>query len=146
MTKMEFSNLEREPFNVLIVDDDADSAALIASIFEHLGCHTVCTLNPTDAEKGICARNTDLIILDWILDDHTDAKAVMDKCSAVFSKFGIRMDPEHKLKVITYSGLKASEVELLTSPYFIHLDHWQKPIPYLNLLKRTLKVLEEIEH
>ncbi len=146
MTKTELENLERQPVHVLIVDDDADSAALIASIFDHLGCRTVCTLTPTDAEKNICARNVDLIILDWILDEHTDAKAVMDKCSAIFSKFGIRMSNETKPKVITYSGLKASEVELLTSPYFNHVDHWQKPISYINLLKRTLKVLEEIEH
>jgi CheY-like chemotaxis protein len=146
MTKMEFEYLTKQPVHVLIVDDDADSAALIASIFDHLGCHTVCTLTPTDAAKSICARNVDLIILDWILDDHTDAKDVMDKCSAIFTKYGIQMASDSKPKVITYSSLKASEVALLTSPYFTHLDHWQKPIPYLGLLKRTLKVLEEIEN
>jgi CheY-like chemotaxis protein len=145
MIRTEMHGTEKQPMNVLIVDDDADSASLVVSVFNHLGCHTVCTMTPNDAQKGICSLKANVIILDWILSDRMDAKAVTDKCSAIFSKYDFHMKDEEKPKIVTYSSLKASEIEWLTSPYFYHVDHWQKPISQRDLLKRALNLLWKLE-
>ena len=134
----------RPQLNVLIVDDDADSALLIESVFAHLGCQTECTLNPAEAKKRICSQKADVIILDWVLDECTDAKKITDHCQQIFDKFGSQR-AGRKPVIVTYSGLRESEIDLLKSPYFDHLEHWQKPISHQELLRRSLVLLGKLK-
>ena len=139
---------DREPLrpqNVLIVDDDIDSAMLIDSIFAHLGCATIYSQSPGEAKKKICSHKADIIILDWVLDQHTNGGGVVAECEKIFSRF--KGDPAEaqrsRPKIITYSSLEPSEIEMHSSPYFIYLGHWKKPIAQRDLLEKALMVLKE---
>lgn len=138
-------NLETKPWraaNILVVDDDVDSALLVGQIFSHLGCQTTCSLNSLEAHKQICAGKADIIVLDWCLDHHIEANRVLGQCIRTFEKFGGR---GHKSNLITYSSLLPSEIEVQKSPYFDYLDHWQKPISRHELLLRVLALLAKTE-
>ncbi len=133
----------RRAANVLIVDDDVDSALLVKSIFNHLGCETVCTLDSIEARKRILSMKADIIILDWVLDRATDAKSMLKLCSRSLQKFGGGRKG-HRPKIVTYSSLEASEIEALQSDFFDHLEHWKKPIGQRELLSRSLALLEKL--
>jgi CheY-like chemotaxis protein len=134
-----------QPAQILIVDDDADSALLFESIFAQLGCPTICSLTSLDAKKEICSLKADVIILDWLLDSGTDARSITEQCVHALEKLGVRLDGRRKAKIITCSSFSANEIDqLIQSPYFEHLDHWQKPITHSDLLKRSLNLLDKI--
>jgi CheY-like chemotaxis protein len=137
---------ERHPINILIIDDDIDSALRVQTVFTHLGCQTTCALNWHEAAKKICALKPDIIILDWMLDHQIDAGDVVKHCTKMFQKFdGERRNRAmRRPKIITYSSLGASEIELPDTPYFDHLDHWQKPVRQRDLLSRVLGLLGKI--
>lgn len=128
---------------VLIVDDDVDSVLFVGSIFSHLGCETAFSLNAVEARKRICAGQSDIIILDWCLDRQIEAASVLDQCSRIFAKYG---ETGRKPRVVTYSSLNASEIELAASPYFEYFGHWQKPIGRNELLMQALSLVEKAEH
>lgn len=134
----------RRPANVLIVDDDVDSVLLVERVFSQLGCETSYSFSSAEARQKICARKSDLIILDWCMDRQSDARAILDQCAKTFSRFD--NGAARKLRVITYSNLTASEIELTATPYFEYLDHWQKPIAPQELLTKILPVLNAVEH
>jgi CheY-like chemotaxis protein len=125
------------------VDDDVDSVLLVGNIFSHLGCETVYSLNAIEARKQICAGQSDIIILDWCLDRQIEAASVIDQCSRIFAKYG---ETGHRPRVVTYSSLMASEIELTANPYFEYFGHWQKPIGRDELLVQALSLLEKAEH
>ncbi|MEZ0392129.1 MAG: response regulator [Pseudobdellovibrionaceae bacterium] len=129
--------------NILIIDDDVDSALMVESVFSHLGCETTCSLGCKEAREKICSLQADLIIMDWMLDGQTEASSVVRQCAETFAKFGRGLGHGSwpKAKIITFSSLAASEIESLRNPYFEHLDHWQKPITQRELLHRVLVLL-----
>ncbi|MGE3683914.1 MAG: response regulator [Bdellovibrionales bacterium] len=134
---------QQRPLNILIVDDDIDSALQVRSIFSRLGCEVTCSLSWIEAKKKMCASKIDLIILDWILDRHIDAGEVVNQCARTFSKRG-RVGSRRKglrPKVITYSSLEQSEIKWLENAHFEHLAHWHKPITQRELLVRVLEAL-----
>lgn len=132
--------------NILIIDDDVDTALQVQSIFAHLGCETICTLDWNEARKKICSLKPDIIILDWMLDNHIDGGDIVRQCNRTFEKFAgeRRTRALHPSKIITYSSLLESEIDLPSTPYFDHLDHWQKPIQQRDLLLRALRLLKSL--
>jgi PleD family two-component response regulator len=134
---------ERGPTSVLIIDDDVDSALQVRSVFTHLGCQTTCALGWVEARKKLCALKYDIVILDWVLDQHVDAGNVVKLCTKTIEKFAGTENPQHykKPRIVTYSSLLADEIHLVPSPYFEYFEHWQKPIPQRDLLGRALGLL-----
>jgi len=132
--------------HVLIVDDDIDSALKVETIFHHLGCQTTCALNWNEARKKMCATKPDIIILDWLLDHEVNAAQVIKHCSKTFSRFDRKTNyrTQNRPQIITYSSLTDAEIDVPESPYFDHLDHWQKPIPQRELLVRALGLLNQL--
>lgn len=134
------------PANVLIVDDDVDSALQVKSVFSHLGCETTCSLGWLEAKKKMCSLKADIIILDWILDRHIDAGDIVRQCAQTFSKFG--WDEKRRLwnrpKIITYSSLDEADIQTLENPYFQHLAHWKKPVTQRELLNSALHLLQAL--
>ncbi|MBS1969991.1 MAG: hypothetical protein JSU04_06765 [Bdellovibrionales bacterium] len=134
---------------VLIVDDDVDSALKVETIFHHLGCQTTCALNWSEALKKMCATKPDIIIMDWLLDHEVNAAQVIKHCSKTFAKFNsqassMKYRTQNRPQVITYSSLTDAEINVPQTPYFDHLDHWQKPIPQRELLIRALGLLNQL--
>jgi CheY-like chemotaxis protein len=131
---------------ILIVDDDVDSALLVDMVFRHLGCQTTCSLNFHEARKKICSLKADIIILDWCLDHEVDAGRILRQCAQSISRFNPNTGTEHRSrpKIITYSSLHESEIEALDKRYFDHLDHWRKPIGHKEMLNRVLGVLKQV--
>lgn len=131
---------------VLIIDDDIDSALKVESIFLHLGCQTTCALNWNEARKKLCATKPDIIILDWLLDHDMNAAQVIRLCSKTFAKFNNKSSnrTESRPQVITYSSLTDAEIDVPETPYFNHLAHWQKPIQQRELLVRALSLLNHL--
>ncbi|MGE0764734.1 MAG: response regulator [Bdellovibrionales bacterium] len=131
--------------NVLIIDDDVDSALLVESVFAHLGCQTTCSLSSDEARRRLNSLKADFIILDWCLDHQIEASQIISQCTQTFGKFDKKIGhgPRRKPKIITYSSLNEKEIEPLQSPYFQHIDHWQKPISHRELLSRVLHLLQK---
>jgi CheY-like chemotaxis protein len=131
---------------VLIIDDDIDSALKIETVFLHLGCQTTCALNWNEARQKMCATKPDIIIMDWLLDHHVDAAQVIKHCSKTFAKFSghSKYRTEHRPQIVTFSSLKDTEIHVPKTPYFDHFAHWQKPIQQREILVRALGLLNQI--
>jgi CheY-like chemotaxis protein len=125
--------------NVLIVDDDVDSAILVESIFRQFGCETTYALDSVEAKKQIISGKADIIILDWVLNEKTRADQVLLQSIKFIEKFNSLKKhlQNHKIKIISYSSLNENELELPKSLYFEHFDHWQKPIGRTDLIHKT---------
>lgn len=150
-SKMEIvhAGLERispRPANVLIVDDDVDSALQVGSIFTQLGCHTVLTPGWVDAKKRICSLKADLIVLDWILGRDVDGGLIVRECTRLLSK--VRPTSHEALwqkpKIITYSSLPQRAIHIQQNPFFDHVAHWKKPLTQRSLLKEALTLLDHM--
>ena len=132
--------------NVLIVDDDVEWAVVVESIFRQLGCNTEIALEIHEAKRKIAAGKSDIIILDWMLDYHVSAGQVLSAVNRTLDKFPANRDNGylHKPKIITFSSKSDSEIEMPTSPYYVHLDHWQKPLKYPELTKKTVQLMNHL--
>jgi len=127
--------------NILIVDDDVDSALNMDSMFRPLGCNVEIALDPNEAQRKISSGKADVIVLDWLLDTRTSADQVVARAIHLLEKFGT---PHHLARIITFSSLNASEVKLPFSPYYVHADHWQKPLRRPELTRKTQSLLSTL--
>ena len=128
---------------VLIVEDDLDVAAATESIFKQLGCKTIVSDGHDGASHKMSFQDVDFIVLDWILGDNLSADELVKKSTRIIDAFKdlrTRFQNQHA-KVITYSALDKSKVQLPDNEYFDHLDHWQKPLNYSDLVRRASKLL-----
>lgn len=132
---------------VLIVDDDLDTALALEDIFRNLGCQASCVVDMQGAQRAIESGKADLIILDWMLGLEGTAEDLLEKTIRHIAK----LDHLHKLtrhlptKIVSYSSLDGEDINVPASPYFRHLDHWQKPIDYRSLVRKTLGLLGRIK-
>lgn len=135
---------EDGPANILIVDDDVDSALLVRSIFGRLGCDTTCSLTAKDARKRIAAGKSDLIILDWRLDQQWDAGVLLQVIAERLDRIGAPPGTRRRSKIVTYSSLGAAQIGTFDSQYFEHVEHWQKPLKQRDLLSSALGLLQRV--
>lgn len=128
---------------VLIIEDDVETATMTHSIFHNLGCLTSFALNPADAKHAICSGKTDLILLDWYLAPSVTAADVIQEAVQMIGKFPklSRQLMSRHPKVVTYSSVPLAEIKFPANPFFQHIDHWEKPLRYLDLTKRSVDVL-----
>lgn len=128
---------------VLIVEDDVDVAMATESIFKQLGCKTILSDGHDGASHKMSFQDVDFIVLDWMLGDNLFADQLVKKSTRIIDAFkDLRSRFQHQhAKVITYSALDRSKVNLPQTEYFDHLDHWQKPVNYSELTKRASELL-----
>lgn len=136
----------RKVINVLIVDDDVDSALAIDTIFKRFGCNTTFAFDCNEARKKISSGKADVIVLDWLLDHEIKADQIVRQSVRFIEKFdGLKRRLHRKPpKVITYSSLKNSNISFPKNDYFVHHDHWQKPIMYSDVTKKTFNLIESM--
>jgi CheY-like chemotaxis protein len=128
---------------VMIVDDDIDTALATEKIFQQLGCETQVVTDPYVMSRKISFGDADFIILDWKLDQHTEGSDILKRAARMIDSFTdlkARFG-RHQPKVITHSVLKGSEIDMPRSRYFQHMDHWQKPLRFDQLVQRGGAVL-----
>lgn len=128
---------------VLIVEDDPDVAIATESIFKQLGCKTILSDGHDGASHKMSFHDVDFIVLDWMLGDNLSADQLVKKSTRIIDAYKDLRSKFHNqhAKVITYSALDRSKVQLPESEYFDHLDHWQKPVNYTELTKRASDLL-----
>ncbi|OFZ32047.1 MAG: hypothetical protein A2622_12515 [Bdellovibrionales bacterium RIFCSPHIGHO2_01_FULL_40_29] len=133
----------KEKPTVLIVEDDMDVASATASIFKQLGCKTIISDGHDGASHKMSFQDVDFIVLDWMLGDNLSADELVKKSTRIIDAFtDLRNKFQlHHAKVITYSALDRSKVQLPETKYFDHLDHWQKPVNYNELARRASDML-----
>lgn len=127
----------------LIVDDDVDAARATASLFEKMGCKTLLSSDIKDAHCKILQEDVDFIVLDWLLGDKERGDQVMSQANQFIESFD---DLENRFskkqpKIITYSVLDKSQIDLPESKYFSYYDHWRKPFKYKELEDRTSQLM-----
>lgn len=133
------------PPKVLIIDDDVDLALAMQTAFGQLGCEAVIETRHEGLHRKIISSNADLIFMDWKLNNHVTAGEVMERASRVITAFSdLRQKfSEHKPKVVTYSVLGRDEIHLPAEGenFFDHTDHWQKPMPFAEVISRGSSLL-----
>jgi len=132
--------------NVLIIDDDVDSALLVASIFWQFGCSTAFALDEHEARNRLIDGKADIIILDWILSEHARADKVLKRSIEVIDKYSTLKSRhcQHRAKIVSYSTLDDSAIQLPRCEYFQHLDHWRKPMLRSDLMRRAQHLLDQV--
>jgi CheY-like chemotaxis protein len=136
----------QRPANVLIVDDDVDSAVQVGTVFNHLGCQTTVTPGWVEAKKRIVSLKADLIVLDWILDRDIDGGMIVRECARMLSKVRSATNGHEwrKPRIITYSSLPERAIHIPSNPFFEHIAHWKKPLTQRSLLTEALTLLDKI--
>lgn len=129
--------------HVLIVDDDVDCALALEKIFRELGAEVSFARDPNEARRKISSGKADIIILDWLLNQTTSADEVVGQAVNLLQRFSKPSDRSgaDKPKIVTYSGLAGAEIHLPDSPFYQHMDHWQKPLRYRDLVGRGAELL-----
>jgi len=131
------------PPTVLIVEDDSDIATVTSLVFKKLGCRTLVSDGLDDISQKIKGQPVDLIVLDWLLKNNLHADQWVKAAVRIVDRFNdlkSRFTAQHP-KIVTYSVLNRSEVELPSNQYFDHFDHWQKPVKYSDLEVRASALL-----
>jgi CheY-like chemotaxis protein len=130
---------------VLIVDDDIDMAMAMQTALGQLGCQTEIATGHEGLHRRLVTCDADYIFLDWKLNDSVTADQVMDKAVRYIDTFSdLRQHfTEHRPHIVTHSILDRQQVLLPTGgvSYFNHLDHWQKPMPFQEVVKRASDLL-----
>ncbi|MCB0415235.1 MAG: response regulator [Bdellovibrionales bacterium] len=127
---------------VLIVDDDIDSALLVSSIFNNLGCYTDYALNYIEAKSKINDNDLDIIILDWCLDSDIEADQLLYNCLKFQKRFASGLEETKHPLVVTYSSLPASNIHWIHNPRFEYKGHWDKSLTHEELVQNGLDLLD----
>jgi CheY-like chemotaxis protein len=138
-------NKSLELANVLIVDDDLDTALKMQTIFNQFGCRTMIVTDTLEAERMLSLGDADIIILDWMLEPGVEADQVVRKSVKMIDSFDDLKEQftESKPKVITYSSLANDEIGFPTNCYFDYKGHWPKYIGYKELQEKASDLLKE---
>jgi CheY-like chemotaxis protein len=137
--------IDAAPVQVLIVDDDIDMALAMQEALNQLGCETEIATRHEDLHRKIIFSDADYILLDWNLNDKVTADRVVAKAVRLIETFSdLRQKfTAHKPRIVTHSVLDREHVALPQSghDYFEHLDHWQKPVPFTEIIERASGLL-----
>ncbi len=131
---------------VLVVDDDEDLALAMYVAFEKLGWKADVAVKHEGLHRKIAAGESDFIILDWNLNSAVTADRVFEKAIRLIDAFSDLRErfSGHRPRIITCSVLDKDEVVLPAEgmKYFEHLDHWQKPVPYSEMIERATEMMK----
>jgi len=126
---------------VLIIEDDLDLARAMNEALKKLGCETEVATQHEDLHRKISFSDAEYIFMDWKLNGQVTADTVVQKAVRLINAFtDLRKKfKEHRPRIVTYSVLRRDEISLPDAgkSYFDHLDHWQKPMPFHEVIRRA---------
>jgi len=122
---------------ILIVDDDQDYGDALRIILENNGYEVNHVLNIRDGQKALEGEKPNLIILDVMMDRHTDG---FDLCYNLKHDEACRTIPIMMVTAVTVkTGFKFSPE---TDGEYLEADAYvAKPIPVAELLSRVNKMI-----
>jgi DNA-binding response OmpR family regulator len=126
-----------EKKKILIIDDDKDYGEALKIVLENNGFNVHHVLNVQDGRKVIETDRPALIILDVMMDKHTDG---FDLC------YSLKHDEKHKsipiLMVTAVTGKTGFKFSPETDGEYLQADDYvAKPIPASELLLRVKKLI-----
>ena len=122
---------------ILIIDDDRDYGDALRIVLENHGYVVKHALNIIDGRSWIDEDTPDLIILDVMMDKHTDG---FDLCSNLKNDQACRLIPILMVTAVTEkTGFKFSPET--DGEYLQADDYVAKPIPVAELLSRVNKLI-----
>lgn len=123
---------------ILIVDDDRDYADALKIVLENQGYEVNHSDNIKDGRTSISADPPDLIILDVMMDKHTDG---FDLCADLKTDQACKMIPILMVTAVTEkTGFKFSPST--DGDYCLADDYVSKPVPVSELLSRVNKLIQ----
>jgi two-component system alkaline phosphatase synthesis response regulator PhoP len=122
---------------ILIVDDDRDYGDALRIVLENSGYEVNHVLNIRDGQKALEGEKPNLIILDVMMDRHTDG---FDLCYDLKHDEACRTIPIMMVTAVTEkTGFKFSPE---TDGEYLQADAYvAKPIPVVELLSRVNKMI-----
>jgi len=126
---------------ILIVDDDRDYGDALRMVLEKNGYDVLHVLNVRDGEKAVLGEKPDLIILDVMMDRHTDG---FDFCYSLKHDDICRTIPVMMVTAVTEkTGFKFSPE---TDGEYLEADAYiAKPIPVSELLARVDRMIHGMD-
>jgi DNA-binding response OmpR family regulator len=126
-----------EKKKILIIDDDKDYGEALKIVLESNGYAVDHVLNIDDGRKAVEESRPNLIILDVMMDKHTDG---FDFCYALKHEEECRKIPILMVTAVTEkTGFKFSPET--DGEYLQADDYVAKPIPVAELLSRVNKLI-----
>lgn len=128
----------KKPRKILLVEDNASVAAIIATALKPRGINLTHVESTQSAIIEIANHHYDLVVMDWCLPYMTGGE-VLERIGEVFAR-----DPncQRKIPIITYSALPRDEIHVPVSKYFQHLEHWDKSKPISTMADSAVHALE----
>ena len=122
---------------ILIIDDDEDYGNALSIVLENSGYKVEQALNIKDGREAIDRVLPDLIILDVMMEKHTDG---FELCSDLKNDEACRMIPVIMVTAVTEkTGFKFSPET--DGEYLEADDYVSKPVPVEELLSRVNKLI-----
>jgi two-component system alkaline phosphatase synthesis response regulator PhoP len=130
--------MNTEKRKILIIDDDQDYADALRIVLENHGYEVNHADNIQDGRDRISAEPPDLIILDVMMEKHTDG---FDLCSDLKNDRGCSMIPILMVTAVTEkTGFKFSPAT--DGDYCLADDYIPKPVPVTDLLSRVNRLIQ----
>lgn len=122
---------------ILIIDDDFDYADALKIVLENQGYQVRHVNNIQDGRSSVQAEHPDLIILDVMMDRHTDG---FDLCADLKNDQSCRLIPILMVTAVTEkTGFKFSPST--DGEYLQADDYVAKPVPVTDLLSRVDRLI-----
>ncbi|HPS93864.1 MAG TPA: response regulator [Deltaproteobacteria bacterium] len=122
---------------ILIIDDDKDYGDALRIVLENNGYTVKHVLNIDDGRSSVLSEPPDLIILDVMMERHTDG---FDLCSDLKNDRSCSMIPILMVTAVTEkTGFKFSPET--DGEYCLADDYISKPVPVSDLLSRVNKLI-----
>lgn len=126
-----------EKKRILIIDDDRDYADALKIVLENNGFDVVHAPNAAEGKSAIASGKPDLIILDVMMEKHTDG---FDLCQDLKNEESCRMIPIIMVTAVTEkTGFKFSPQT--DGEYLPADDYVSKPVAVTELLARVNRLL-----
>ena len=133
--------MDREPTQILIVEDDARTAAFLADNLRADGFAAAVASEAGEAIRQVEVRSPALVLLDLALERDSSGLAVLDRIRMA-DGLGSRIDPS--VPVIVLSG-RASEQDRVRGLMRGADDYVVKPFSYAELIARVRAVLRRAD-
>jgi DNA-binding response OmpR family regulator len=126
-----------EKKRILIIDDDEDYGIALGIVLENNGYRVERALNIDEGREAIDRTLPDLIILDVMMEKHTDGFKL---CSDLKNDEACRLIPVMMVTAVTEkTGFKFSPAT--DGEYLEADDYVSKPVPVAELLSRVNKLI-----
>ena len=130
---------------VLLIEDDQDLALAMHTAFDQNGWRTDIAVEHQDLHRKIAETDASYIILDWNLNDSVTADRVFEKAIRLIDAFSDLRTKFSQLRprIVTCSALDGAKIRVPDTGwrYFEYADHWQKPVPFTEVVARAKRLM-----